>query len=113
MKIGYSKYVNTYKDGIVEFNLNNFDYIDGNKFLAKIFCDTFGMAQNDEEDGVWFSRIKVHNDDCGYYFVWHEDAGNYVYSENSSPEQVRELEEKLSKVIEIINSGAVTYPIKK
>ena len=87
----------------VEFLLVNYDYYDGNEFLAKIFNEKFGFIICDEYDGIWYKKIHIGLGDCVYEMLWHEDIGNVIYCLDQSSDANDLLEERLKKVINIVN----------
>ena len=87
----------------VEFLLVNFDYYDGNEYLAKIFNEEFSFCICDKYDGIWFEIIHISLGDCVYEMLWHEDIGNVIYCLEQSRNTNELLEERLKKVIDIVN----------
>ncbi|WP_336164520.1 hypothetical protein [Fusobacterium polymorphum] len=55
----YKKVINENKENRTEFLLINFDYEDGNDYLAKIFNKEFNMKVEEKKDYIWFSIIKL------------------------------------------------------
>ncbi len=104
MEIRYVKYVNKYKGDRVDFLLNNYDYIDGNDLIAKILHDKQSVDFDEAIDGIWFRIIALHDKENEYKLVWHEDVGNYAYSETSGQEATDRLEELLKISIAELNS---------
>ncbi len=98
-------FVKSYNEGKsrVEFLLVNFDYYDGNEYLAQIFNEEYGFCVCDKYNGIWFEIIHICLGDCIYEMLWHEDVGNVIYSIEQSQNANDLLEERLSKVIDIVN----------
>ena len=98
-------YVKTYdkEKKRVEYLLINFDYYDGNEYLAKVFYEEYGFRICDKYDGIWFEIIHIGLDDCIYEMMWHEDVGNSIYCINQSENENALLEKRLKKVINIVN----------
>ena len=83
--------------------LINFDYEDGNDYLAKIFNKEFNMRVEEKKDYIWFSIIKLCEKNTCYELLWHEDIGNIIYSLEQDEDIVNELELRLQKVLDILN----------
>ena len=58
-RVIYKKVINENKENRTEFLLINFDYEDGNDYLAKIFNKEFNMKVEEKKDCIWFSIIKL------------------------------------------------------
>ena len=58
-RVIYKKVINENKENRTEFLLINFDYEDGNDYLAKIFNKEFNMKVEEKKDYIWFSMIKL------------------------------------------------------
>ena len=102
-EVSYTRHINTNKENRVEFWLINFDYIDGNDYLAKMFCEQYNMHAEDKVDGIWFSSIKLYSDSEVYELLWHEDIGNVVYSAKHDETSIAELEKRLIHVLDELN----------
>lgn len=87
----------------INFWLINFDYIDGNDLIAKLFKQEFSMDFDEKIDGIWFSKIRVYDKNVEYELVWHEDVGNYMYSIQQDEETISKLEQRLIVIISKIN----------
>ena len=83
--------------------LINFDYEDGNDYLAKIFNKEFNMRVEEKKDYIWFSIIKLCEKNTCYELLWHEDIGNIIYSLEQDKDTVNELELRLQKVLDVVN----------
>ena len=103
MKIAYKKHINTEKDNRVEFLLVNYDYIDGNDYLARLFQEEYGFIVDDKIDGWWYNIIRIHLSSSTYEMVWHEDTGNEIYSLCQTKEENEILQQRLEKVLDILN----------
>ncbi len=99
----YKKVINENKENRTEFLLINFDYEDGNDYLAKIFNKEFNMKVEEKKDYIWFSIIKLCKKNTCYELLWHEDIGNIIYSLEQDEDTVNELELRLQKVLDVLN----------
>lgn len=104
MEITYKKHINTEKDNRVEFLLINYDFVDGNDYLARLFQEEYGFIADDIIDGWWYSLIRIHLCDSTYEMVWHEDTGNAIYSLCQTKEENDILQQRLEKVLDILNN---------
>jgi len=102
-RVIYKKVINENKENRTEFLLINFDYEDGNDYLAKIFNKEFNMRVEEKKDYIWFSIIKLCEKNTCYELLWHEDIGNIIYSLEQDKDTVNELELRLQKVLDVVN----------
>ena len=102
-RVIYKKVINENKENRTEFWLINFDYEDGNDYLAKIFNKEFNMKVEEKKDYIWFSIIKLCEKNTCYELLWHEDIGNIIYSLDQDEDTVNELELRLQKVLDVLN----------
>ena len=102
-RVMYKKVINENKENRTEFLLINFDYEDGNDYLAKIFNKEFNMRVEEKKDYIWFSIIKLCKKNTCYELLWHEDIGNIIYSLEQDEDIVNELELRLQKVLDVLN----------
>ncbi|WP_462423002.1 AraC family transcriptional regulator [Fusobacterium pseudoperiodonticum] len=102
-RVIYKKVINENKENRTEFLLINFDYEDGNDYLAKIFNKEFNMRVEEKKDYIWFSIIKLCEKNTCYELLWHEDIGNIIYSFEQDEDTVNELELRLQKVLDVVN----------
>ena len=102
-RVIYKKVINENKENRTEFLLINFDYEDGNDYLAKIFNKEFNMKVEEKKDYIWFSIIKLCEKNTCYELLWHEDIGNIIYSLEQDEDTVNELELRLQKVLDVLN----------
>ena len=102
-RVMYKKVINENKENRTEFLLINFDYEDGNDYLAKIFNKEFNMRVEEKKDYIWFSIIKLCEKNTCYELLWHEDIGNIIYSLEQDEDTVNELELRLQKVLDVLN----------
>lgn len=102
-RVIYKKVINENKENRTEFLLINFDYEDGNDYLAKIFNKEFNMKVEEKKDYIWFSMIKLCKKNTCYELLWHEDIGNIIYSLEQDEDTVNELEIRLQKVLDVLN----------
>ena len=102
-RVIYKKVINENKENRKEFLLINFDYEDGNDYLAKIFNKEFNMKVEEKKDYIWFSIIKLCKKNTCYELLWHEDIGNIIYSLEQDEDTVNELELRLQKVLDVLN----------
>lgn len=99
----YKKVINENKENRTEILLINFDYEDGNDYLAKIFNKEFNMKVEEKKDYIWFSITKLCEKNTCYELLWHEDIGNIIYSLEQDEDTVNELELRLQKVLDVLN----------
>ncbi len=102
-RVIYKKVINENKENRTEFLLINFDYEDGNDYLAKIFNKEFNMKVEKKKDYIWFSITKLCEKNTCYELLWHEDIGNIIYSLEQDEDTVNELELRLQKVLDVVN----------
>ena len=102
-RVIYKKVINENKENRTEFLLINFDYEDGNDYLAKIFNKEFNMRVEEKKDYIWFSIIKLCEKNTCYELLWHEDIGNIIYLLEQDEDTVNELELRLQKVLDVVN----------
>ena len=102
-RVIYKKVINENKENRTEFWLINFDYEDGNDYLAKIFNKEFNMKVEEKKDYIWFSIITLCKKNTCYALLWHEDIGNIIYSLEQDEDTVNELELRLQKVLDVLN----------
>ena len=104
MKVTYKKSINTEKGNRIEFLLINYDYIDGNDYLAKLFFEEYGFTVKKKIDGLWYNIIRICLDNSIYELLWHEDTGNELYSLNQTKEENEMLQQRLEKILCILNN---------
>ena len=102
-RVIYKKVINENKENRTEFLLINFDYEDGNDYLAKIFNKEFNMRVEEKKDYIWFNIIELCEKNTCYELLWHEDIGNIIYSLEQDEDTVNELELRLQKVLDVVN----------
>lgn len=104
MEVIYKKIINSEKDNRMEFLLLNYDYIDGNDYLAKLFQEVYGFVVEEKIDGCWYSLLRIQLKNSLYEMVWHEDTGNEIYSIYQTEEENMILQQRLDNIINILNS---------
>lgn len=104
MEIICKKYINVEKDNRVEFLLVNYDYFDGNDYIARLFIEKYNFVIKNKIDGWWYSIIRISNGCSEYELLWHEDTGNEIYSLNQTKEENEMLLHRLEKVLYILNN---------
>ncbi|MDE6016152.1 MAG: hypothetical protein K2H41_10715 [Acetatifactor sp.] len=104
MEVTYKKFINKEKDNRVEFLLINYDYMDGNDYLAKLFSEEYGFDVGDIIDGWWYRIIRLNLNSCEYELLWHEDTGNEIYCLNQTEEKNNILQQRLERILKILNS---------
>ena len=92
-----AKHINREENNRPEYLFVNYDYYDGNDLAAKILHEKCGLKVGDKIEGEYFSIIPLYENDWQYILIWHEDIGNYIFSEKQGG--VKNLE-KYVKVIE-------------
>lgn len=104
MNIECIKHINKDENNRVEYLWKNFDYYDGNDFIAQIFSDEFGMKVDEKIDGIYYGIIKLRGNMAEYHLIWHEDVGNYMYCINQEKKCLEKLEQELSVITEKLNN---------
>lgn len=84
--------------------LINYDYIDGNDYLARLFQEEYGFIVDDKIDGWWYSIIRIHLKRSTYELLWHEDTGNELYSLNQTEKENEMLQQRLEGVLSVLNN---------
>ena len=74
-----SKSIDAENGNSIRFLLINFDYIDGNEYLVKLFVEEYGFIVQEKIDGLWYHIIRVSLGSTIYELLWHEDTGNEIY----------------------------------
>ena len=97
MDIKITKHINKVENNRVEFLFVNFDFFDGNDLIAKILCNKYGMIVGEKIDGMFYSIIPLNDKNKEYKLVWHEDVGNYFYSEDQD-------EKTLERILGVVES---------
>ena len=97
MNICVAKHINRDENNRVEYLFVNYDYYDGNDLVAKILHEKCGLEVGEKIEGEHFSVIPLYKNSLQYVLIWHEDVGNYIYSEKQ--DGVKNLE-RYVKVIE-------------
>lgn len=103
MSIKVVKHINKDEDNRVEYLFVNFDYFDGNNLVAKLFCREYQMLSEEKIDGMYYSIIKLHKDSTEYDLIWHEDVGNYIFSQKQDEASIIELEQRLEVIVAKLN----------
>ncbi|MBD5093445.1 MAG: AraC family transcriptional regulator [Subdoligranulum sp.] len=101
MKVGYKAFTGT--NNRTEFLLTDFDFIDGNDLLAKLFCEAYHMHVEEKFDGIWFHTIRLKSGDADYELLWHEETGNAIHSLEEKKESTEVLEKRLGAILERLN----------
>lgn len=79
MAVTYQKSIDAKNGNSIRFLLINFDYIDGNEYLVKLFVEEYGFIVQEKIDGLWYHIIRVSLGSTIYELLWHEDTGNEIY----------------------------------
>lgn len=103
MNIWLKKHINKSRNNRTEYYFNNFDFYDGNNFIAKILCQEYKMLSDEKIEGIYSTIIKLHKDSAEYNLIWHEDAGNFVYSKKQDKASLAELEQRLYFAVDKLN----------
>ncbi len=106
MAIAYCIHYNKEKKR-TEFLLKNYDYFDGNEYLAGIFQKEYRLRILEKQDGIWFMILRLGKKRNEYEMVWHEDVGNFIYCVEQSCEANDQLEKRLKHVIDIANKQLI------
>lgn len=102
-EVSYTTHINENKGNRVEFWITNFDYADGSEYIAKLFCEEYGMQMGDKLEGIYFSIIRIYSNTEIYEVLWDEDIGNSVYSIKEDEASINELERRLNYILEKLN----------
>lgn len=103
MSIQVVKHINKDENYRIEYLFVNFDFFDGNDFVAKILCEEYQMLSDEKIDGMYYSIIKLHKGSTEYDLIWHEDVGNYIFSLKQDEASTIELEQRLEFVVNKLN----------
>ena len=57
MAVTYQKSIDAKNGNSIRFLLINFDYIDGNEYLVKLFVEEYGFIVQEKIDGLWYHII--------------------------------------------------------
>lgn len=104
MEVTYNKNIDADKGNRIEFLLINYDYIDGNDYLAKLFCEEYGFIVEEKIDGIWYRIIRIRLGNSVYELLWHEDFGNEIYCLIQSEKENKLLQQRLEKILCILNN---------
>lgn len=104
MSVRIIKHINKDKNNRVEYLFVNFDYFDGNNYIAKLFSEEYGFAIKEKIDGWWYSIIRIHLNGCEYELLWHEDTGNAIYCVNQKGKDNEILQQRLRRIVDILNT---------
>ena len=110
MKIEYKKLKN---ENEIEYQIVNFDYFDGDKYLFNIFSNLFGALILEENDFIWFKTLKIKCVEEIYILQWHEDIGNSIKFISKNIEQEKIAENRIIKVIEELNKIILSKDLRK
>ncbi len=94
---------NIFAKKIIEFHFVDYDYHDGNLLSLEILKEKFDVVVGEEFDGIWYVRNTVVYKDIKIIFMWHEDIGNYIYSERQDSEAIGVVEELLEVLVKELN----------
>ncbi len=103
MCIQIVKHINKDANNRVEYLFVNFDYFDGNDLVAKLFSQEYHMSLIEKIDGIFYSIIRIEGNSTEYDLIWHEDAGNYIFSLRQDEKSLLELEKRLAVVVRKLN----------
>lgn len=87
----------------IEYLLVNFEYYDGNKLIAKEMCSKYGMKLAEEKEGLFYNIKRLVKEKEDFFLMWHEDVGNFAYSESQSREVNSELRKILEEIVRDLN----------
>lgn len=103
MSIRAVKHVNADENNRIEYLFVNFDYFDGNDLSAKILHEKYGITLGEKIDGMFYSIITLYDMNNEYKLIWHEDVGNYIYSQNQDKASIDRLKELVDVIIKELN----------
>jgi len=104
MAVTYQKSIDAKNGNSIRFLLINFDYIDGNEYLVKLFVEEYGFIVQEKIDGLWYHIIRVRLGSTIYELLWHEDTGNEIYCIDQTEKGNEMLQQRLEKILCILNS---------
>ncbi len=104
MAVTYQKCIDAENGNSIRFLLINFDYIDGNEYLVKLFVEEYGFIVQEKIDGLWYHIIRVSLGSTIYELLWHEDTGNEIYCIDQTEKGNEMLQQRLEKILCILNS---------
>ena len=55
--------------------------------------------------GGWYSFLRISLGSSVYELLWHEDTGNELYCVNQTEEEVKMLQQRLEKILVILNKA--------
>ena len=102
MNVKFKKFYDIKQNRIV-FSFINYDYYDGNDYLAELFKERYNFVVKKKIDGWWYSIIHICNEHSEYELLWHEDIGNEIYSLIQTDKENEILENRLNNIVDIIN----------
>lgn len=103
MNIQAAKHINVDENNRIEYLFVNFDYLDGNDLIAKLFEKEYQMISDEKVDGMFYSIIKLHKNLDEYDLIWHEDVGNYIFSVRQDKDTILVLEQRLKVIVDKLN----------
>ena len=107
MNIQAAKHINVDENNSIEYLFVNFDYLDGNDLIAKLFEKEYQMISDEKVDGMFYSIIKLHKNLNEYDLIWHEDVGNYIFSVRQDKDTILVLEQRLKVIVDKLNEMVV------
>ena len=109
MAVTYQKSIDAKNGNSIRFLLVNFDYIDGNEYLVKLFVEEYGFIVQEKIDGLWYHIIRVSLGSTIYELLWHEDTGNEIYCINQTEKGNEMLQQRLEKILCILNTTRAAF----
>lgn len=103
MSISGVRHINSDENNRVEFLFVGFDYYNGNELSANILHEKCDIDVGGKIDGIFYSIIPLDDNGIEYKLVWHEDVGNYIYSENQSEASIKRMEELVEIIVTELN----------
>ena len=104
MDIRIVKRINKDENNRIEFLFVGFDFFDGNDLIVNILCKKYGMIAGEKFDGMFYSIIPLNDKNEEYKLVWHEDVGNYFYSENQDEKTLERIQDVAKFLEQKLNS---------
>lgn len=103
MNIYFVEHINNDENNRKELLFVNYDYFDGNDLIVKILQEKYDIKVGDKFDGIWYSIIPLYYKEQEYKLMWHEDVGNYIYSEQQDQESIDIMRELIIVAMNEIN----------
>lgn len=102
--------INKTENKRLELAFVNFECYDGNDLIAKLLHEQCGVEVGRKVEGIFSSILPLHDNSNEYKLVWHEDIGNYIYSESQDQESIARMHELVAVAVNELNSTLYHSP---